>query len=174
MLILLSNQLSCAVVLRKKSLRSRGASHSVVSKSTPHSDGASDAVFQDVEKVWMKKLLSRPPPEVRPMGGPPGVGKFWPARAAFFPQCTSCLSHCEFWQTRGLDFDKWEADFPDTRMVRKGAKSWAQCQAEPGAPASVLKPRFSLSMGPDEGNEPLRQVAGVCWHLLAFAGLCWP
>ena len=30
---------------------------------------------QDVEKVWMKKLLSRPPPEVRPMGlGPQGLG----------------------------------------------------------------------------------------------------
>eukprot|EP00913_Durusdinium_trenchii_P007675 g7211.t1 len=37
----------------------------------------------------------------------------------------------------GLDYDKWEADFPDTRLLRKGAK-------------------FSLSMGPDEGNEPLR------------------
>ncbi|CAJ1347259.1 unnamed protein product [Effrenium voratum] len=66
--------------------------------------GQNVSIKEDVEKVWMKKLLSRPPPEVRPMG---------------------------------LDFDKWEADFPDTRMVRKGAK-------------------FSLSMGPDEGNEPLR------------------
>eukprot|EP00439_Symbiodinium_sp_Y106_P047823 s4308_g6.t1 len=66
--------------------------------------GMNVSIKEDVEKVWMKKLLSRPPPEVRPMG---------------------------------LDFDKWEADFPDTRMVRKGAK-------------------FSLSMGPDEGNEPLR------------------
>lgn len=66
--------------------------------------GQNVTIKEDVEKVWMKKLLSRPPPEVRPMG---------------------------------LDYDKWEADFPDTRMLRKGHK-------------------FSLSMGPDEGNEPLR------------------
>ena len=28
-------------------------------------------VGEDVERVWMKKLLSRPPPEVRPMGWHP-------------------------------------------------------------------------------------------------------
>ena len=36
----------------------------------PHSERACQCIRQDVEKVWMKKLLSRPPPEVRPMGAP--------------------------------------------------------------------------------------------------------
>lgn len=66
--------------------------------------GKSMDVNQDVEKLWMRKLLSRPPPEVRPMG---------------------------------QNYDDWEADFPDTRAMRQGVK-------------------FSLSIGPDEGNEPLR------------------
>lgn len=66
--------------------------------------GKSSVINQDVERLWMRKLLSRPPPEVRPMG---------------------------------QNYDDWEADFPDTRLMRKGVK-------------------FSLSIGPDEGNEPLR------------------
>jgi len=66
--------------------------------------GKYEGVVQDVERLWMKKLLSRPPPEVRPMG---------------------------------RNYDDWEADFPDTRLMKKGVK-------------------FSLSIGPDDGNEPLR------------------
>ena len=32
--------------------------------------------------------------------------------------------------SRGLDYDKWEADFPDTRLLRKGAKLNPQCPYE--------------------------------------------
>eukprot|EP00931_Biecheleriopsis_adriatica_P086449 TRINITY_DN61125_c0_g1_i1.p1 TRINITY_DN61125_c0_g1~~TRINITY_DN61125_c0_g1_i1.p1 ORF type:complete len:1003 (-),score=182.35 TRINITY_DN61125_c0_g1_i1:44-2947(-) len=66
--------------------------------------GQNYIINESVERLWMKKLLSRPPPEVRPMG---------------------------------QNYDEWEADFPDTRMMRKGVK-------------------FSVSMGPDETHEPLR------------------
>lgn len=67
--------------------------------------GRSADLKQDVQKLWLRKLLARPPPEVRPMG---------------------------------KNYDDWEADFPDVRKMRKGAK-------------------FQLSLSPLAlPNEPLR------------------
>ncbi|CAE8633086.1 unnamed protein product, partial [Polarella glacialis] len=89
--------------------------------------GESVDVNQDVERVWMRKLMMRPPPEVRPMG---------------------------------RNFDDWEADFPDTRALRKGAKfcislspddmpgqaiRWEMVEEGLGAEAEDLEATFAIS-----------------------------
>lgn len=74
--------------------------------------GHAEEVNDDVEKLWLKKLRSKPPPEVRPMGRNP---------------------------------DDWEADFPDTRSLKRGAKFLISLNPDDGPDSAV---RYELT---DEG-----------------------
>jgi hypothetical protein len=138
--------------------------------------------------VWMKKLLSRPPPEVRPMGlGPQGLGAWrlvtlvmspelamvWANFAAAWHVWIGVSMTFEAW---GLDYDKWEADFPDTRMLRKGHKPIARKK-------SPLTPRAERRKGfvALQQSEGFKHIGDWLWVFHeaqqrdpSFWGSAWP